>query len=133
MSFPNYKYGTGIGNVGSYQVSGKPFAKGSIDATATAVAQRVEFPSVTRWIYIVNNDGSNSCKVAFSALGLESPANNFFTVKAGTTSERLEIKVTEVYLTGSDDINVLAGLTGIENDRLDNISGTNWSGSAGIG
>tara|TARA_R100001126_G_C4881568_1_gene179432 strand:+ start:1605 stop:2003 length:399 start_codon:yes stop_codon:yes gene_type:complete len=132
MSSPNYKYGSGIGNVGSYQVSGKPFAKGSINARTTAVAQRIEFPAVTRWIYIVNND-SNDCKVAFSRLGLESPANNFFTVKGETTSERLEIKVTEVYLTGSGDINVLAGLTGIETARLDNISGTNWSGSSGVG
>ena len=135
MSSPNYKYGTGLQNVGSYQVSGKPFAKGSINALDTDVAEKVEFPTVTRWVYIVNNDGSNDCKVAFSALGLESPANNFFTVKAGTASERLELKLTEVHLTGSNSVDVLAGLTGISIDRINNVSdsGTNWSGSVGVG
>tara|TARA_Y100000114_G_scaffold154729_1_gene177346 strand:- start:544 stop:948 length:405 start_codon:yes stop_codon:yes gene_type:complete len=134
MSFPNYKYGTGLSNVGSYQASGKPFAKGSINARADSIAPSVEFPAVTRWIYIVNND-SNNCKVAFSALGLESPANNFFTVKANTTSERLEVKVTEIYLTGSGNVDVLAGLTGIDVNKITNISpsGSNWSGSLGIG
>ena len=135
MSSPNYKYGTGLQNVGSYQASGKPFAKGSINAIDTAVAEKVEFPTVTRWVYIVNNDGSRDCKVAFSALGLESPPNNFFTVKAGTASERLELKLTEVHLTGSNNVDVLAGLTGINRDRVNYLSdlGTNWSGSAGVG
>ena len=135
MSSPNYKYATGLSNAGSYQVSGKPYAKGSINARDTAIAEVVRFPTVTRWIYVVNNDSSNACKVAFSALGLEAPANNFFTVKAGTTSERLELKVTELYFTGSDNINVVAGLTGIPGARVDNISisGSNWSGSSGVG
>ncbi len=144
MSFPNYKYGTGLNNVGSYQVSGKPFVSGGIDAIdgpagGTAIAEKISFPTVSRWIYVVNN-GSTALKVAFSENGLEGDASNdfdsaYFTVKAGTNSGLLELKLTEVYLTGSDDVDVLAGLTGVDIDRVNNISpsGSNWSGSVGIG
>ena len=135
MSFPNYKYGTGLSNVGSYQTSGKPFLSGAINARDSDQPEKIAFPAVTRWIYVVNNDSSNAVKVGFSELGLASPANNYFTVKAASTSERLEVKVTEVYFTGSDNIDVFAGLTGVPTHLINNISpsGTNWSGSAGVG
>ena len=132
MSFPNYKYGTGLSNVGSYQSSGKPFVSGGISAR-TGEAHVVSFPSVTRWIYVVNNDTENACEVGFSANGLE--GDNYFTVGTDDKSERLEVKVTELYFTGSSNFDVVAGLTGISPDRITNISpsGSNWSGSAGIG
>ena len=134
MAFDNYRYGTGLSNVGSYQSSGKPFVSGGIKAkVATGGDPKiVSFPSVTRWIYVVNN-GSDDCKVGFSELGLA--GSNFFTVKGNGTSERLEIKVTDLYFTGSDNIDVLAGLTGIRRERITEVSlsGSNWSGSSGIG
>jgi hypothetical protein len=130
MSFPNYKYGTGLSNAGSYQVSGKPFVSGGLDAST---ATSVNLPSVTRWIYVVNNDASDDCRVGFSELGVE--GTNYFTVKAETASERFEVKVSQVWLSGSGDVDVFAGLTGIPVERITNISpsGSNWSGSAGIG
>ncbi len=130
MSFPNYKYGTGLSNAGSYQSSGKPFVSGGLDAST---ATSVNLPSVTRWIYVVNNHTSDDCRVGFSELGVE--GTNYFTVKAETASERFEVKVSQVWLSGSGDVDVFAGLTGISPDRITNISpsGSNWSGSAGIG
>jgi hypothetical protein len=129
MSFTNYKYGTGLSNVGSYQASGKPFASGGVDASTTT---SVDFPAVTRWIYVVNNT-STPCKVGFSQLGVE--GDNYFSVHSGSTSERLEAKVTQVWLNGSADVDVVAGLTGIDVARVTSISpsGSNWSGSLGIG
>lgn len=129
MSFTNYKYGTGLSNVGSYQASGKPFASGGIDASSTT---SVSFPTVTRWIYVVNNTGT-PCKVGFSELGVD--GDNYFTVHSGSTSERLEVKVTQVWLNGPTDVDVIAGLTGIDVERVTNISpsGSNWSGSLGVG
>ena len=60
MSSPNYKYATGLSNAGSYQVSGKPYAKGSINARlrtgSTAVAQVVRFPTVlvlSSWVLLL--------------------------------------------------------------------------------
>lgn len=129
MSFTNYKYGTGLSNVGSYQASGKPFASGGINAGTTT---SVSFPTVTRWIYVVNNTGT-SCKIGFSELGVD--GDNYFIVHGNSTSARLETKVTQVWLSGSSDVDVVAGLTGIDIERITNISpsGSNWSGSSGIG
>ena len=96
MSHPDYKYSTGLSNVGSYQASGKPYVSG---------------------------EGHYFEVGASSANG-------------GTqASARLELKVTELYLSGSEKVDVVAGLTGIEIARLNAISpsGSNWSGSLGVG
>ena len=140
MSFPNYKYGTGLSNVGSYQVSGKPFVSGGLDAT-DGEALKITFPSVTRWIYVINHDtgAGGHVKIGFSENGLG--GDNWFRIGPQTANEatqftqRLELKVTEVYFTGSDDFDIVAGLTGISPDRITNISpsGSNWSGSVGVG
>ena len=137
MSFPNYKYGTGLSNVGSYQVSGKPFASGGLDATS-GDALKITFPSVTRWIYVINHDNAH-LSASFSENGLE--GTNFFRIgpqagnEATQFSQRLELKVTEMYFSGSGDFDLVAGLTGISPDRITNISpsGSNWSGSVGVG
>jgi len=148
--FPNYRYDTGIGNVGSYQVAGKPFASGAINTLqnqATNKALKVSFPSVTRWIYVINHDNTRPCEVGFSEIGLD--GENFFKIGPAYTgssgapeafgvsqnSVRLELKVSEIWLTGSTDIDIVAGLTGISNARISNISpsGSSWSGSIGVG
>ncbi len=66
MSGISWKTDVGINHVGAYQVSGRPFATGSINAS-TAV--KVEFPKVTRWIYVVNHGGA-VCRLGFSQAGL---------------------------------------------------------------
>jgi hypothetical protein len=139
MSVYNIK-SPGLGSVGSYQVSGKPFVSGAIDVgTATAGPLgplEITFPSVTRWITITNHDTTTDgdVKVAFSALGFDT--NNFFTVSrdsqdyGDTMTARLELKVTSIYLTGAcTNCDVIAGLTNISTNSILN----NWSGSAGVG
>jgi len=59
MSGISWKTNVGVNHVGAYQVSGRPFATGSINATHKA---KVEFPKVTRWIYVVNH-GAADCRV----------------------------------------------------------------------
>ena len=140
MAFTNYKYSTGLSNVGSYQASGKPFVTGSLSAV-DGNPLKISFPSVTRWIYVINHaaGAAEHCKMGFSENGLA--GTNFIRLgpQAGNEgtqhSERLEIKVTEVYFTGSGDFDLIAGLTGIDIERINNIStdGTNWSGSSGVG
>ena len=131
---PNFQYKAGLMNVGSYQVSGKPFVSGGIDATAVGTAFEVQFPKVTRWVIIKNND-SLPVKVGFSAFGLA--GSNYFTVHSGSTSPRLELKLTSIFLTGSDNIDVIAGLTWIDRQAINNggmsPGGSNWTGSAGVG
>jgi len=130
MSSTDYKYGTGLSNVGSYQVSGKPFLSGGID---TSVIDQVTFPTVTQWVHI---SSSGPVKVGMSANGVD-PGTNYFTVDTagGQQLPLLEIKCTELHFDGTAIIDVVAGLTGIPIERINNIStdGTNWSGSAGIG
>ncbi len=139
MSVYNIK-SPGLGSVGSYQVSGKPFVSGAIDVgTATAGPLgplEITFPSVTRWITITNHDETTDgdVKVAFSPNGFDT--NNFFTVSSDesdygdTMTARLELKVTRLYLTGACTYcDVIAGLTGI--DTIEIVD--NWSGSAGVG
>jgi len=129
-------YRSGLGNAASYQVSGKPFASGSIDASGAAPT-KISFPSVTRWVIVQNHDATNDLICAFSQNGLPSTGGtNFFTIEdVGSTSiatvhsQRLELKVTEMWFEGSSDFDVIAGLTGIDLAEIEN----NWSGSAGVG
>ena len=134
-----FNYGApGLGHVGSYQVSGKPYLSGGINVSTATMAGvgplEISFPSVTRWVIVTNHDTSNDVDVAFSENGFDS--NNFFTVSSDTNdranmmTQRMELKVTSIFLSGSSTkVDVIAGLTGIANTELRD----NWTGSAGVG
>lgn len=121
----------GINHVGAYQVSGRPFASGSIDASAGAV--KIEFPCVTRWVQIINHSGTElSC--SFSENGLST--GNYFKIHNINPSgyhPRLELKVCEMWFSGSANFDVVAGLTNISPEKLNTSVGTSWSGSVGVG
>ena len=131
----SWKMDVGINHAPAYQVSGRPFASGAIDATS---ATYIAFPYVTRWIYVVNT-GATDCRVGFSQAGVE--GTNYFTLgkkdnQTYMSSARLELKVTQLWFSGSDGpaIDVCAGLTTIPIDRTsmgDNLP--SWSGSVGVG
>lgn len=133
MGAISWKTGVGVNHVGAYQVSGRPFATGSINATNTV---KVSFPKVTRWIYVVNHT-STHCRVGFSQAGVE--GTNYIRLSGETGNEahqftqRLELKVSEIWLSGSSDVDVMAGLTNIETTTLSSSVGPNWSGSVGVG
>ena len=132
-----------LGDVGSYQVSGKPFVSGNIDLSVyTSGPLEITFPSVTRWIIVRNRgrstDNSKIIQVAGSANGFTT--GEYFRIsddfRGGTgplriaTTPRMELKMTKIYLTGSSDaVDVIAGLTGIPTGSIKD----NWSGSVGIG
>jgi hypothetical protein len=124
-----FKYTAGLNNVGSYQVSGIPYA---IDPSSTTVT----FPYVTSWVKIIN-DGSADRKVGFSANGVG--GTNYFLVPATSSTEPLNLKLSELHLDSASDITIVAGLTSIPVQRINNLSGSgdivgnNWSGSAGVG
>lgn len=131
----------GLGNVASYQVSGRPFATGSLTAPAVGSDPvRVIFPSVTRWVKVVPITGSSAThlRIGFSENGVK--GSNYFRYLAGnnfnhehSSPEPLELKVTELYFCSDSsatiEFDVVAGLTGINRDFLR----TNWSGSIGVG
>ena len=132
--FTNYK--VGLQHAGSYQVSGKPFASGSINAS-TAVS--IAFPSVTRWVQVINND-DKACRVGFSTDGVtHHGGTNFFTVAASGSSHPLELKLSQISLSGSNNVDIVAGLTYISVQSINNPNVSpsapyiNWSGSSGVG
>ena len=143
MSFPNYKYGTGLSNVGSYLVSGKPYLSSSVVPASGATSfHKFEFPSVTKEITIAcSGSGPENVRIAFSARGLQEHVKNYFTLDAkdGAAPLVLNVKATELYVmsesAATPTVSVYAALTGIDVDRVTSISvdGTNWSGSSGIG
>ena len=131
----------GLNFVGSYQVSGQPYATGSIDCLEGTRPGGFEivFPYVTRWFKVLNNDESNACKVAFSVSGMTG-SSNYFVVDAADldqfgqgNSGVLELKVSSILISGSNNVDVVAGLTNISNGRTATSAGPNWSGSTGVG
>jgi hypothetical protein len=136
----SFNYSAGLGNVGSYQVSGVPFVTGGVDATT---ATKITFPYVTRWVQVVNT-GDGMVKVGFSENGVK--GSKYVTVPnitvggVGTAlppiSSIFELKVSEIWISGSNSVDVIAGLTTIPTARINNPavspSGSNWSGSANV-
>jgi hypothetical protein len=100
----------------------------------------VTFPYVTRWFKVINKATDAECKVAFSVSGMTG-SNNYFTVPRADVDANgavgdsgvLELKVSSIWVSGSDNVDVVAGLTSISAARTNNASGANWSGSAGVG
>ena len=127
-----------LGDVGAYQVSGKPFFKGGL--LADNVVRVVEFPSVTSWIHIRNTRTDRTLdgpKISFSENGMdtnnyfESLSSNVINEGAGNT---FYLKVTKLYYKqgsagGTQTFDIVAGLTNIPTGSISN----NWSGSAGVG
>jgi hypothetical protein len=135
-----YDYKKGIGNVGSYQISGIPYATASFTvAAAGSTPTEVEFPNVTKFVTVTNtNTGANvPLRVGFSSLGVTGSAaggsDYYFTLDNGD-SYTGEFRVSSIYLlsdtAGSEaSASVIAGLTGISSVQLN----ANWSGSVGVG
>jgi len=130
-----YNYQSGLGNSAAYQVSGIPYVTGNIDCT-NAGGERLKFPSVTSWVVVSNNATASAgeCRVAFSKNGLKDAAANYYLLATGSQTPRLEVKVTEIHISGSNSVSIMAGLTSIDNGQIDlntsvSPSGSNWSGS----
>lgn len=133
----------GLNNVGSFQVSGQPWAKSGIrvpdSGSSPATPAEIIFPYVTKFVTI-KNDGVTDIRVGFSARGC-TKGDSYFTLESGSSYSG-DWKITRLYLmsdtaaegTGS----IVAGLTNINTDRLDRGTGdgqlhASWSGSEGVG
>lgn len=140
-------YTAGLNNVGSYQVSGMPFATGSLTAPASgSSALRVEFPYVTQWVKVIPITGSvtSHLRIGFSENGVKN--GNYFRLFAGNNANHeavapspIKVKITELYFCSDNsatiEFDIVAGLTNLPTARVNNISpsGSNWSGSVGVG
>ena len=142
----NFIYSAGLSNVGSYQVSGIPFITSSAVPVSSAAGNtwKVEFPYVTSEITVCNHaaNSHNLARISFSARGVKDEVGNYYLLgasKDGVGSTTFRVKATEIYCMSddnhSDTVSICASLTTIPVERVNNISpsGSNWSGSAGIG
>ena len=144
---PFYKYQSGLGNSASYQVSSTPYTTRHIAGVNFPAApglpgtpNSIKFDTVTRWIQITSTSNFG-IRMGFSEAGTATndPSTtppNYIIIKPGTTTPRLELKVTEVFFMRDDrhasppkQIEVVVGLTSIDANNLEN----NWSGSIGVG
>ena len=129
-----YPYGVGLSNVGSYQVSGTPFASGNVALTTTPV--QISFPEVTQRIIVGKNVGDN-VRVGFSSNGVD--GTNYYLISGSATEIDLRVKVSSVFLranVSTANVSVFAELTNISTTLLDRSGPTglpNWSGSVGVG
>jgi len=142
MSFNNPYY-VGISNVGSYQVSGMPYATSSIAAPSNAgTPTQVDFPWVTQRIVVSNINTAAPLRVGFSANGVK--GTNYFVIPQATSTTdfptaEFRVKVNSIFIlsntTTPTSASVFAELTNIDSNLLVNSgpSGSNWSGSAGVG
>lgn len=122
--------------VPEYQQSAIPYVTSSI--TVANGITSVTFPYVTRWI-MVNNQGTDTSRsatqnLAFGFSSTGASGGNKFIVQAGQTTERLELKCTTLFFSGSSvgvPFSIIAGLTSIPAGNLPALSASN--GVAGVG
>jgi hypothetical protein len=136
---PSWKAEVGVNYVPAYEPSGIPFLSGGINCASAAV--KVEFPYVTRWIRVVNRSAYARLYVGFSENGVM--GSNYFRImphNVGATTpgrqsieDKMELKVSEIWLYNSEDCDIMAGLTTISTTKVSGSKGPSWSGSAGVG
>lgn len=137
MTVKYFDYRAGLGNVGSYQASAKPFLSSSINVSSSGDVVRIDFPNVTRFVTIKNtgpDDGSAdiNMRVGFSQNGINN--GNYLTVN-NQESYSADWRVTSVFLrvdvSGSFNAtaSIIGGMTAIDSVELKH----NWTGSEGVG
>lgn len=117
-----------------YQVSGWPFASGSISVTGAAF--RIEFPQVVQW-FQVNNTSSKDMRVGFTQNGVD--GSNFVKVIGASdprASVRFDVKCKEIWvrpdvLSDTSVFSVLASLTNVVGSEFPAVTGSN--GFSGVG
>lgn len=136
MQWPN----PGLGSVGSYQMSGIPYASSSITVPISSSSPtQIQFPYVVKFVTIQNTvaSGGPDIRVGFSALGVSGSGKNYFLLSSGQ-SYTGEWRIEDLYLISNNgnqsSASVIAGLTPIPRGvPAITGSGNNWSGSIGVG
>ena len=134
----DFRYRFGLGHVGSFQTSARPFLSSSVNIPdETATPKVIQFETVSRFIIVTNtsqaSDPSRPFRFGFSENGVKGLVDNNYVVLANGETFEAEFKCSEIYLVSDSAFeasgSIVAGLTGISRNHLLN----NYSGSAGIG
>jgi hypothetical protein len=123
-----FKYRAGIGQVGSYQVSGLPYITGSA-SLANGLEQKVEFPRVAKTVLVIN-DSAQDIRVHFNATGSGNVVGgkHFVTLTSNRDSISMGIRCKEIYVSNPGPsaaaFTVFAELTGIEAREMNLLTGS---------
>ena len=127
-----YKYTTGLHSVGSYQVSGVPYLTGSVDTLTAGAEHKIEFPSVTRTVTVINTDAS-ACPIHahFNSklLGNVSGGLHYVALTSVNDAMTFNVKCKEIYISNPDaaltaSYTVVAELTGINISEMFALTGS---------
>ena len=135
MAFTNYKYGTGLRNVGSYQISGHPFLTGTTGDGAAGTEVKISFPFITKNITIISSGSfntattENSLKVHFNSNSDGNVLNGFhyITLDSEEDSMTFDVKCKEIYITSvtnNASWQMYATLTNIPTGNMYNLTGS---------
>jgi|TARA_R110000851_G_scaffold246191_2_gene398910 hypothetical protein len=122
-------------NAAEYECSGTPWCL--TVALSTSATIKIKFPTVTRWIQVINNDSTatNTALAGFSENGVNSnPTSNYFVVNGAANSGRLELRCVELFLkagAGTPSVSIIAGVTQIPHNRMFSMTGS--SNISGVG
>ena len=143
--------GVGLNNVGSYQVSGRPYITGS-NALAKNTEDVIEFPSVTKWVKVINySTGAanprlelEEIRVHFAPKGTDntigghhyiplSGSSRGTTAMYGVSEVEMSVKCNKIYISAPDvgydrNYRVIAELTQIDKGRMFDITGSSQPG-----
>tara|TARA_Y100001938_G_C8038304_1_gene404681 strand:- start:707 stop:1081 length:375 start_codon:yes stop_codon:yes gene_type:complete len=111
-----YTYKAGIGASGQYIASGRPWIKTNT-SVASGATEEYSFPAVTKTITIVSN---RDLEMFFSETA---PAENKISLLSANSPHTFNLKCREMFLTNTNgsfsaSIQVIAGLTGIEDEYV---------------
>tara|TARA_Y100000034_G_C6749237_1_gene332907 strand:- start:314 stop:709 length:396 start_codon:yes stop_codon:yes gene_type:complete len=115
-------------NADEYDCSGTPWCE---TVTLGATVTKLKFPTVTRWIQIINTDSTatNTALVGFTENGANSNPNaNYFVVNGGTSTGRLELRCMEIFLkagANTPSVSIIAGVTQIPHKNMFVLTGSN--------
>ena len=127
-----FRHTPGLHNVGSYQVSGRPWITGSV-ALATEGEDTISFPSVAKTLTVINTSTDNvELRVHFSSKTTNAAVlskYHYVSLPSYKDSVTFNVKCKEVFLSNPDasdkgSYTVFAELTQIPSERMYELSGS---------
>jgi len=128
--FTNYKYGVGLRNAGSYQVSGHPYVTGS--EISNGIEHTVNFPFVTKTVTVIASGSSNDplIGITFNSTGSDAGVmngNHYITLDSNGDSITFDVKCKQMFihaLNATSGFELYASLTGIGTTHMYGLTGS---------
>ena len=123
-----FKYSAGIANVGSYQVSGRPWITGST-ALGVGLEDQISFPAVAKSVTVIN-DSTVDIRVYFNASGSGNviSGRHYVTLTQDRDSVDMGVRCSSIYIGNAGvtaaSYTVFAELTGIGVGEMTTLTGS---------